>query len=156
MSQPKVYILVGVPGSGKSTWAQNQEWAKDCAYASTDWYVEYYAASTGRTYSSVFEECMPKAVEAMLDQVKAARDQRKDIIWDQTSTSIRTRKKKLVLLPEYYPIAVVFKTPEKEELERRLASRPGKEIPKHVLEQFMNFWEEPTEEEGFKEIWYAT
>ena len=155
-NQHKVYILVGVPGAGKSTWVKNQEWAKDCAYASTDWYVEYYAASSGRTYSSVFEEAMPRAVEAMVQQVKEARAEQKDIIWDQTSTSLKSRKKKLVMLPGYYPIAVVFRTPEKEELDRRLASRPGKEIPPHILEQFLNWWEEPTLEEGFKEIWYAT
>ena len=32
----KCYQLVGVPGSGKSTWIAAQEWAKDCVVVSTD------------------------------------------------------------------------------------------------------------------------
>jgi hypothetical protein len=38
---------------------------------------------------------------------------------------------------------------------RRLMSRPGKEIPEHVITSMIDGWEDPTEEEGFKEIWYA-
>jgi hypothetical protein len=34
--------------------------------------------------------------------------------------------------------------------------RPGKEIPDHVIASMIASWEEPTEEEGFKEIWYAS
>jgi hypothetical protein len=36
-----------------------------------------------------------------------------------------------------------------------LFSRPGKEIPEHVIASMIAGWEDPTEEEGFKEIWYA-
>ena len=32
-------------------------------------------------------------------------------------------------------------------------SRPGKEIPDHVIASMIASWEEPTEEEGFTEIW---
>ena len=39
----KLYVLIGVPGSGKSTWIKNQEWAKDCVVVSTDEFVEDYA-----------------------------------------------------------------------------------------------------------------
>jgi predicted kinase len=58
-------------------------------------------------------------------------------------------------LPNYYAIAIVFKTPEKAELERRLANRPGKIIPTNVVEGMVRRWQDPTEEEGFKEIWYT-
>ena len=51
---PKMYVLVGVPGSGKSTWATTQEWFKDCAYISTDKIVERYARFRKKTYSEVF------------------------------------------------------------------------------------------------------
>jgi len=43
--------------------------------------------------------------------------------------------------------------PEPDELKRRLASRPGKVIPDDVVQQMIDNWEEPTLEEGFKEIW---
>jgi gluconate kinase len=60
------------------------------------------------------------------------------------------------MLPDYEHIAVVFKTPEKEELDRRLASRPGKNIPAHVMRSMIEHFEMPSEEEGFKEIWHAS
>jgi gluconate kinase len=78
-----------------------------------------------------------------------------DVIWDQTSTTVKSRMKKFNTLPKYEHIAVVFKTPDAEELARRLASRPGKNIPDNVMRTMINGFEMPTEEEGFKEIWYV-
>ena len=152
---PKLYVLVGVPGSGKSTWARSQEWYNDCVYISTDQYVEEWANSVGKTYSEVFEEYMPMAVARMVSAVNGAKSIGQDIIWDQTSTTVSSRTRKFNMLPDYHAIAVVFRTPEEEELVRRLATRPGKVIPEHVLHDMIWNFEMPTEEEGFKEIWYA-
>lgn len=151
----KLYVLIGVPGSGKSTWANSQEWTKDCAYISTDGYVERFAQRLGVTYNDVFETVMPRAIRLMTRAVHRARRKGKDILWDQTSTTVKSRKNKFRMLPDYYAIAVVFRTPEAAEWERRLASRPGKSIPKFVLDNMVKNWQEPTEEEGFKEIWYT-
>lgn len=151
----KLYVLVGVPGSGKSTWVAEQEWAKDCVYISTDQYVEAYAKGLDKTYNEVFEEVMPDCVRLMTDAVVLARTRKQDIIWDQTSTTVNSRKKKFNMLPNYYAIAVVFKTPARSELDVRLSGRPGKHIPKNVVDSMIAGWEEPTEEEGFKEIWHA-
>jgi len=152
---PKLYMLVGVPGSGKSTWVSDQEWAGDCAYISTDRYVEEFAKNMGKTYSEVFEEVMPECVNLMAGDVVNAREAGQDIIWDQTSTTVSSRKKKFRMLPEYHAIAVIFKTPSRDELDRRLQSRydSGKIIPKEVVDSMIDNWEDPTEEEGFKEIW---
>jgi gluconate kinase len=59
------------------------------------------------------------------------------------------------MLRDYEHIAVVFTTPDRAELDVRLAGRPGKHIPKTVVDSMINGFEMPTEEEGFKEIWYA-
>lgn len=151
----KLYVLVGVPGSGKSTWVKNQKWADQCVVVSTDEFVEDYAKECGQTYSEVFDDYMPTAVKLMADKVVRAREAGKDIIWDQTSTSVATRAKKIRMLPDYYKIAVVFRKPDDEELKRRLASRPGKNVPWAVIDQMWGSWEDPTEEEGFNEIWYT-
>ena len=153
---PKCYQLVGVPASGKSTWIKNQDWASECVVVSTDEFVEAYATEVGSTYSEVFNDYMPTAVRLMADKVVRACEAGKDIIWDQTSTGVKARARKFNMLPDYEHIAVVFKTPELEELTRRLASRPGKEIPWDVVQYMITNWEEPTEEEGFKEIWFAS
>ena len=152
---PKCYQLIGVPGAGKSTWVKNQDWASECAYISTDMHVEHHAASEGKTYSEVFVDFMPIAVELMADDVVRAREAGRDIVWDQTSTTVKSRARKFNMLPDYYHIAVVFRTPEHKELMRRLMSRPGKEIPDHVIASMIASWENPTLEEGFKEIWIA-
>jgi predicted kinase len=149
----KCYQLVGIPGSGKSTWVANQNWANDCAYVSTDGYVEKFARRMGKTYSEVFDLVMPRAVRLMARAVVRARELDKDIIWDQTSTSVLSRRRKFNMLPDYYHIAVVFPAPEKAELARRLASRPGKHIPKKVIKSMIHNFEMPSEEEGFAEIW---
>ena len=151
----KLYVLVGVPGSGKSTWVKNQKWANDCVVVSTDEFVEDYAKECGLTYSEVFDDYMPTAVKLMANKVVRAREAGKDIIWDQTSTTIASRQRKFNMLPNYYAIAVVFRAPPDEELKKRLESRGGKKIPWSVIESMRNNWEEPTEEEGFNEIWYA-
>jgi len=151
----RCYQLIGIPGSGKTTWATSQEWFRTCAYVSTDKYVEEYAKHIGKTYSDVFEYVMKDAVSAMAESIMMARSMKQDIIWDQTSTTVESRVKKFRMLPEYEHIGVVFRVPNPDELIRRLNSRPGKIIPLDVIESMVKNFEIPSEEEGFKEIWYV-
>jgi predicted kinase len=153
---PKCYQLIGVPGAGKSTWIKNQVWALGLTTVSTDVFVEDYAKSQGKTYSEVFKDYMPTAVDLMVKVVVHAREHGHDIIWDQTSTTVKSRAKKFNMLPDYEHIAVVFRTPDRDELDVRLSGRPGKHIPKNVVDAMISDWEEPTEEEGFTQIWYAS
>lgn len=154
---PKLYMLIGVPGSGKSTWVSDQDWAGNCAYISTDRYVEEFAKNMGKTYSEVFKEVMPECVNLMAGDVVHAREAGQDIIWDQTSTTIESRKRKFNMLPDYYAIAIVVTIPEPAELVMRLDRRydSGKIIPDNVVQDMINNFEYPTLEEGFKEIWYV-
>lgn len=152
---PTAYILIGIPASGKSTWVKSQQWSNGCVIVSTDSYVEAFARSVNRSYSEVFDEVMPKAVEQMVNDVVEAYESSKDIIWDQTSTTIASRKKKLKMLDGYTKIAIVFKIPEMEELMKRLSSRPGKVIPWEVVSQMISSFEHPSLEEGFDQIWHA-
>ena len=152
---PTLFMLVGVPGVGKTTWVKQQDWTqKDVVVVSTDDIVEQYAQQTDRTYNEVFKEFMPTAVKLMASQVVQAREAGIDIIWDQTSTTKASRAKKLRMLPEYHAIAVVFLTPDRGELDVRLSGRPGKHIPKNVVDSMINGFEMPTEEE-FNEIWFV-
>jgi predicted kinase len=148
----KCYQLIGVPAAGKSTWIKLQDWSKDCVVVSTDDFVEDYAKEVGSTYSEVFDDYMPTAVKLMAEKVVRAREQGKDIIWDQTSTTIGSRRKKFNMLPDYGHVAVVFNTPDLVVLKERLASRPGKNIPSHVMVQMIRGFQVPTLDEGFTEI----
>ena len=152
---PTCYQLSGIPGSGKSTWIANQDWANDCVIISTDNHVEDFARAQGKTYSEVFNEYMPTAVNLMAQDVIEARKNNKDIIWDQTSTTRASRARKFNMLPNYRHIAVVFSTPAPQELSRRLNSRAGKHIPDNVIRKMIDWFDMPYEDEGFEEIWYV-
>ena len=151
---PKVYMLVGVPGSGKSTWIAAQDWARDCVLVSTDKLIDIEAGRLGKTYNEVFKDYIDTATKLMNDDVRAAVEAGKDIIWDQTNTGRKSRSAKLAMASDYYKIAVVFDTPAEEEWQRRLDSRPGKHIPKAVLKAMAQGLQLPTEDE-FNEIWKA-
>ena len=152
---PKCYQLIGVPGSGKSTWIRNQIWALGLTVVSTDPFVEDYARAQGKTYTEVFEDYMPTAIDLMVQQVVFAHQHGHTVIWDQTSVTVASRRKKFRMLPDYQHIAVVFKTPEPDELSRRLASRPGKIIPEEIVQDMIDRFEMPTLAEGFQEIWHV-
>lgn len=156
MTAPKLYMLIGVPGSGKSTWIANQDWTKDIPIVSSDKFIDEHAAKEGKTYNEVFADYVKIATHLMDNQVLICKANNTDIIWDQTNTSVKSRKAKLDKLEGYEKIAVVFRTPEKEELDKRLAQRVGKHIPANVMESMIANLQEPTEEEGFTEIWYAS
>ena len=148
----KCYQLIGVPGAGKSTWIKDQIWALGLTVVNTDSFVEDYARAQGKTYSEVFTDYMPTAVNLMAEQVVRARELGHTVIWDQTSTTIASRTRKFNMLPNYEMIAVVFPIPGKEELARRLNSRPGKIIPDGVIQQMIDGYEMPTTEEGFTKV----
>ena len=152
---PKVYMLIGVPGSGKSTWIKSQNWAEGVPVISSDRFIDEHAERVGKTYNEVFDEYAPIAMKLMDNQARVCHANQVDCIWDQTNTSAKSRKAKLAILSNYEKIAVVFRTPEKEEHQRRLDSRPGKAIPAHVMQSMIDNLQEPTEAEGFKEIWYV-
>lgn len=150
----KVYMLIGVPGSGKSTWIASQEWAKDCVIVSTDKLIELEAARQGKTYNDVFKDYISEATRLMNEDIRSAVETGRDIIWDQTNTSRKTRKSKLTQVQGYYKIAVVFKTPEETEWRRRLGNRPGKTIPEGALKAMADGLQVPVDGE-FDEVWNA-
>ena len=148
-----LYVLVGVPGSGKTTWIGHQkfDWDKT-VIVSTDKLVEQYATSFGKTYNEVFKDYMPTAVNKMAAEARKAFSEDKIVVWDQTSTSISTRAKKLRMAPEHYTkIAVVFEVPTPE-VHAKFLDRPGKTIPKEVLSSMIDNFVHPTVDEGFDRI----
>lgn len=147
MYRPNLYMLIGVPATGKSTWWERHK-DESVAYISMDAIIERVAAEQGKTYNEVFKSAAKGAEKEMLAQVKAAVEAGQDIVWDQTNLNKATRAKKLAMIPERYrKIAVYFEIPEDHE--KRLASRPGKTIPPNVLASMKSNLELPELAEGF-------
>lgn len=150
---PTAYMLVGVPGSGKTTWIENQNFdLGNTVILSTDNYIERKAMEYGSTYSEMFDQLILPANKKMEDHLKYALSGGHDIVWDQTNTTAKSRKSKLQKLVGYKKVAVVFPTPDIEEHQRRLDSRPGKFIPFEVIMRMKRDLQVPTVEEGFDEI----
>jgi predicted kinase len=147
---PNAMILVGVPGCGKSTWINSHLDEELEVVISIDNILEGIAKEKGTTYNGVFRDHVNEATKLANAQAREAIAAKKNIIWDMTNTTAKSRARKLnMLTKDYVAWAIIFPTPSMEELERRLASRPGKTISKEVLDQMISRLEEPTFEEGF-------
>lgn len=145
-------MLVGVPGSGKSTWIKNQDFTY-AIIASSDDYIERVAAESGKTYDEVFSRAIGYAQKFVDSQVQQAINLDATLVWDQTNTTAKGRKVKLGRIPkEWRKICVFFATPEPEVLQRRLDSRIGKKIPKDVMKSMIDNLEVPDLKEGWDEI----
>jgi predicted kinase len=148
------YMLVGLPGSGKSTWIKSKTDRK-YAVVSSDDIIERIAKEQGLTYSDVFQSAVKTATKEMEQNFKNAMESRDHIIWDQTNLSSKKRKGVLSQLPkDYKRVAVVFQTPM-DVIEDRLVKRAketGKHIPKAVVLNMLKSFEIPTVAEGFDDV----
>ena len=150
---PTMYMLIGVPASGKSTWVETYK--GDALVISTDNLIEEYASDNGKTYNEVFKGQIKIATKIAMEHAEAAFAADQDVIWDQTNLTKKSRKSKLAMVPEHYrKTAVFFATPLEEEWQRRLNSRPGKSIPAHILDSMVEMMEMPELDEGWHIIDY--
>jgi len=150
MTDKKIfYMLVGLPGTGKSTYCQeNKHRMYNCTIISSDDIMMDIACTYGFTYNQLFDDISYSFCEKMMHKIaKLAIERGDNIIWDQTNLTIKSRTKKLVMVPKHYlKVAVVFNIPN--DWETRL-NRPGKTIPSKVLETMKKSYQMPTEAEGF-------
>ena len=148
----ELVMLCGIPTSGKSTYVQklkSMKYWENAVVLSTDDYIEAQAKRVGQTYNEVFDNVIPDATRELELQLNMAKDKGKDIIWDQTNLSIKSRRNKLLKIPSCYRrTAVYFKVSLEEALERN-KHREGKFIPESILKRMWHQFEIPTIQEGF-------
>ena len=150
---PKLYMLVGLPASGKSTWVENEKFDSKVAIVSTDKHIDDFAKSENKTYNDVFSAYYKTAKRMMDVEVKQAVIDGRDIVWDQTNLTRNSRVLKLAMIPDnYIKIAIVLGTPPKKEHDRRLKSREGKVISQRTISQMKDGYEKPELSEGFDSI----
>ncbi len=122
--KPIAYVLVGLPGSGKSTWAAAHP--EHLPIASTDEFIESYAAQRKVTYAQAFREYNMKAKLLLRERLNSLIAQKASFIWDQTNITIRKRRAVYNKLhPSHRVVFVCFCVPievciaRAEERERR-------------------------------------
>lgn len=153
--RPKLFMMIGLPGSGKSTFIEHFPWDFDCTnILSTDDYIEDKAAAESKTYNEAFRDHIKAAEEYLEESLNFAVKYCEDhIIWDQTNLSKKTRARKLAKIPAKYEKIAIVCIASEDDLNTRREQREGKTIPAHILKSMAESFEYPTKEEGFDFIY---
>lgn len=148
---PRFVMLVGVPGSGKSTYARKLvEQGPSYAIVSRDDILTNTYSNL--TYSEAFKQANHKQIDEALNiRLQMLLDLNKDIIVDMTNLTKASRKRTLDKVDkEYDKFCIYFPIDNKTMFERAEARvSEGKVIPKNVLDDMMNRLEVPAPDEGF-------
>jgi predicted kinase len=150
---PYVFILVGLPLSGKSTWIRrNYPDAK--VISRDDLVLEVYGSDN---YSEAFKNVDQKEVDRTLDlRLKDANLNKENVIVDMTNLTTKRRKQTLrYFSDDYYKEVVVFPILDKDEYASRNKERNEREnkwIPPFVITSMLESYIVPTLDEGFDKI----
>jgi len=149
---PECVFLCGIPCSGKSTYVNKLKkipYWENAVVLSTDAYIEKQAQRMGMTYNQIFDDVIDNATRELELAFIEAKDKGKNIIYDQTNLTVKTRKKKLSKLPSFYARGVIYFDISLEEALERNKNREGKFIPESILKRMYHQLEIPTKNEDF-------
>lgn len=156
---PALYMIVGLPCSGKSTIVRQKLLNVPGIFVlSTDDFIEAFALSHGITYTEAFANHYGSATTQLMVQLRKAIEANASVVWDQTNLTAKQRKKKLGLLPSHYAkYAIVTEDRDPDVLFDRMQTiRPDKVVPLNVMKKMASDFEMPTKEEGFNAIFLSS
>lgn len=152
----KVYLLCGLPGSGKSTWSEKfvQE------NPNTVWYKldkEFFKKHKSSFYGDKFQEYEEEVKREILEKVKMDIQTGKDVILDYGfwKKADRDEYRRIILSLGAVPKLLYFKQYNKVLLQR-LQERNSKNLEhEHVINEelfniFLTRFEEPSTDENFE------
>lgn len=145
--KPTVTLLVGIPGSGKTTWANNNHKENEVVLSSDLIRKELFNDETNQENNKLVFTTLYKRARNLIKQGKS-------VIIDATNVTVNDRARALNNFAglDVYKIAIVFKTePDICKVRDKLRARTvGEEVINKFVEKFTN----PKSEEGFNEIKY--
>ena len=165
----KIYVLVGVPGSGKSTAtadlikngaiAISSDKIREEVFGNEDiQYTEDFLKEHNYNGSENFLEKKSFANQIIFDlvyeKINLTLKNGIDVIFDATNTSVHTRSGifERVTEPVDSFVAVVLATPFDICVQRNEGR--DRKVPLYAMQSIANFYEDPTSGEGFDEIIY--
>ena len=137
---PKFYMLVGLPGSGKSTYSKTIE---DAVIISSD-------ALRKELYGS--EEELGNPFEEMIKRTIDALKNGRDVVFDATNLNTKKRRHIVERIKKYadYKKAIVIATPYTECLKRN--AERDRHVPEEVIKHMYMTFSMPCKQEGFDEV----
>lgn len=147
MSDKKLNIFIGIPGSGKSYHAY--QFYHSCIYINADTLRAVFCGDVSdQSKNHVVFQTLEKMVEYFMKLESS-------IVIDNCNQT-RDRRKYWVSLAKKYGYrvnAIVMKTSYEECILRN--SKRDRKVPEFVLEKMNKEFQEPTKEEGFDDIKYV-
>lgn len=161
----EIYVLVGPPSIGKSTWVDKTFGSRDNVYAiSRDDIANIVAKKYNMKYEDLFflpdKSPINSEIQMLFNQrVSLASASSKPIVIDMTNMTIKSRRRALIAIQgkqkEYKKVAVVFKFEGAAELIKKVAikrSESSKKVPAWLIDQKIKEFNAVSLEEGFDEI----
>lgn len=141
-------VLVGIPGSGKSTYVAKNKQENQVVLSSDLIRKELLSGEEDQSNNKlVFDTLYARAREFLL--------QGKDVVIDATNISVFERKRVLQNFADMKlkRVAVVFETPVEVCIERD--AKRERTVGVAVIEKYANRYQKPTKREGFDEILFV-
>jgi len=148
-----IYIAVGLPGSGKSTYTKNFIKGKDIEYLSSDELRAVFGKSEeDQTVTPlVFGHIKRKVDEFLKDG--------KNVLVDATSVNRKERADYINTAKKYGAkvVALLFKMDRQGLIDRnkKRGEQGGRVVPDWVIDKMLTKYEEPSTSEGIDEVIYV-
>lgn len=160
MKQLDAIILIGLPGSGKSTHCHSlQKSRPDLVRISTDIFIGMQASHKNITYNQAFEQYFRDSESYCHTMFRYLVHDNSSFIWDQTNLLAAKRRDILSQIPSTYRKIGYYFDFDPDTIRKRLFWReqanPSKIIPEHLFNAFAEAMEEPTLDEGFDQLFYV-
>jgi len=148
-----LYITVGLPGSGKSTYVKNFIKDKDIEYLSSDSLRAIYGKSEeDQTVTPLVFGHIKRTVDEFLKDGK-------NVLVDATSVNRKERSDYINTAKKYGAkvVAIVFKMDRQGLIDRnkKRGEQGGRVVPDFVIDKMLNKFEEPSYSEGIDVIIYV-